>query len=144
MDGTKLAMRLPILVVLFAAALTPVPPSPLHADSIDGRVIQVELPAEDVTLFYVERKGCFTVRLETKSASVESPKLYIGDGKVALDLVAHATNGIFLQGAKYRNGDQFKRGATIKVRPGYMEASALRPGDVYVTLPNVTFQMSGK
>jgi hypothetical protein len=130
--------------VMFIAVLVVGAPWPARGGSIDGRVIQVELPAEDVTLYYVERKGCFTVKLETKSATIECQKLYIGDGKLAVDLVAHATDGIFLQGIKYRNGDQFKNGSTIKVRAGYKKASELKPGDVYVTLPGVTFELPGK
>jgi hypothetical protein len=49
-------------------------------DAIDGRVIQVELPAEDVTLLYVEARSVLTVKLKAKTASVESQKMYIGDG----------------------------------------------------------------
>src|SRR5262245_14669892 len=95
---------------------------PAQADSIDGNVIQVQLPAQDITLFYVEARAAFTVRLATESASVEGQRLYIGDGEVAIELVAHATDGIFLQEVNYRNGDQFKKGSSIKVRPDYKRA----------------------
>jgi hypothetical protein len=63
---------------------------------------------------------------------------------VDIELVAHATDGIFLQGVAYRNGDQFKKGSAIKVRPGYKKASELKPGDVYVTLPGISFELPGK
>jgi hypothetical protein len=129
---------------MFGAVLVVALPRAAQAESIDGRVIQVELPDEDVTLFYVEARAVFTVKLKSDSASVECHRLYIGDGKVAIELVAHATDGIFLQGVKYRNGDQFKKGSKIKVRPGYKKASELKPGDVYVTLPGVSFELPGK
>ena len=130
--------------VMLGAVLVVALPRAAQADSIDGRVIQVQLPAQDVTLFYVEARAVFTVQLKTESASVECQRLYIGDGKAAIELVAHATDGIFLQGVAYRNGDQFKKGSAIKVRPGYKKASELKPGDVYVTLPGVSFELPGK
>jgi hypothetical protein len=130
--------------VMLGAVLVVALPRAAQADSIDGRVVQVQLPAQDVTLFYMERQAVFTVRLTTETASVEGQRLYIGDGEVAIDLVAHATDGIFLQGVAHRNGDQFKKGTVIKVRPGYKKASELKPGDVYVTLPGITFELPGK
>ncbi len=133
-------MRLSLFVSAMAV-LALLASSSAWADSIDGRVIQVRLPAEDVTLFYVEARNVFTVRLSTKSASVEGQAMYIGDGQVAIELVAYRSQGIILQGVKYRQGDKFKRGSRIKVRSGYKKASELRPGDVYVTLPGVTFTL---
>lgn len=96
------------------------------------------MPDQDVTLYYVERLGAFSVELRADDASVEAQKMYIGDGTVAILLVAHPTNGIRLQGDKLRQGDKFESGAKIQVKPGYKKASELSPGDVYVTLP-VTF-----
>lgn len=46
-------------------------------------VIDVRLPAQDITLFYVERRDGFTVKLETTDGSIEAQRLYIGDGKIA-------------------------------------------------------------
>jgi hypothetical protein len=131
---------------LFASliGLVLLPLQHLQGDSIDGGVVQVRLPSQDVTLYYVERKGGMTVELKAESASVEGRKLYLGDGKVAIELVVHKTDGILLQGVEYRQGDQFKNGSTIKVRPGYKSAAALVPGDVYVTLPGVTFEVPEK
>ena len=120
-------MRVPFAVMLGAVLVVALPRA-AQADSIDGRVIQVQLPAQDVTLFYVEARAVFTVQLKSESASVECQRLYIGDGEVAIELVAHATDGIFLQGVEYRQGDQFKKGSAIKVRPGYKKASELKPG----------------
>ena len=135
-------MRMPCTVMFIAVVLGA--PWPARGDSIDGRVVQVQLPAQDVTLLYIEARAVFTVQLKTKTASVEGQKLYLGDGNVAIDLVAHPTDGIFLQGVNYHNGDQFKNGSTIKVRAGYKKASELTPGDVYVTLPGVSFELPGK
>jgi hypothetical protein len=75
------------------------------------------------------------------SASVEGEKLYIGDGAVAIDLVAHPSQGIFLQGVKYHQGDKFAKGGSIKVRPGHKKATDLKPGEVYVVLPGVSFEL---
>ena len=136
-------MRMPF-AVMFIAVLVVGAPWPARGGSIDGRVLQVQLPAQDVTLLYIEAREVFTVQLKTGSASVEGQKLYLGDGKVAIDLVAHPTDGIFLQGVKYHQGDQFKNGSTIRVRAGYKKASELKPGDVYVTLPGVSFELPGK
>jgi hypothetical protein len=136
-------VRVPFAVRL-VAALVVIHSWPARGESIDGRVVRVQLPAQDVTLFYIEARAVFTVRLETETASVEGQRLYIGDGEVAIDLVAHATDGIFLQEVEHRQGDQFKKGAAIKLRPGYKKASELNPGDVYVTLPGVSFELPGK
>lgn len=132
-------MRPCLLTALAFLAATP--SFPALGETIDGRVIQIRLPDEDVTLFYVGARAVFTVKLAAKTASVEAPKLYIGDGEVAVELLAHSTNGIFLQGAHLKQGEQFKSGSTIKVRPGYKKATALVPGDVYVTLPGITFEL---
>jgi hypothetical protein len=137
-------MRWFVAVVFAGVAVVSIPPPRSWADTIDGRVVQVKLPNQDVTLSYVERKGGFTVELETKDGSVEGQKLFIGDGMVAVELVAHPSNGIFLQGDKYRQGDQFKAGSTIKVKPGFKKASALTAGDVYVVLPGVKFELPNK
>ena len=132
------------LVSIICITVFAVSPLIAMSETVDGRVIQVELPAEDVTLLYVEARSGFTVKLEAKTASVEGQKMFIGDGQVALDLVAHASQGIFLQGVKYKQGDRFKIGAKIKVQPGYKKASELEPGDVYVRLPGVLFALPGK
>lgn len=129
---------------LSAVILVSVLAASSRADSIDGRVVQVQLPAQDVTLYYIESKGGFTVKLESGASSVEGQKLYIGDGEAAVELVAHPTDGIFLQGVKYRQGDQFKKGSTIKIGPGHKKAAELRPGDVYVVLPGVSFELAGR
>lgn len=112
--------------------------------TVAAGVVRVRLPAQDVTLFYVEAKGGFTVKLEAKDGTVEGKKFYIGDGAIAIDLVADPAEGIFLQGVRYRQGDQFKKGSTVKVRPGYKKASDLKPGDVYVVLPAVKFEVPAK
>ena len=112
------------------------------ADRIDSRVVQVRMPDEDVEIAYVERRECFTVELLAKSASVEGVNFYVGDGTVAVELEAHASDGIFLQGkTKLQDRHFFKKGATVKLLPGYKRASALAPGTVYVMLPGVTFEV---
>jgi hypothetical protein len=135
-----MAMRM-LSSVMCVGLLAVAQSAPASEDSIDGRVIQVVLPAQDVTLFYVESRAVFTVQLKTEGASVQGQRFYIGDGKVAMELVAHVTDGIFLQGVKYRQGDQFKKGAVITVRPGHKKASELKPGEVYVVLPGVSFEL---
>jgi hypothetical protein len=132
-------MRLFFAMVFAGVSLAAVPSA--WADSIDGSVVQVRLPNQDITLSYVERKSGFTVELEANDGSVEGQKLFVGDGTVAIELVAHPSNGIFLQGNQYRQGDQFKKGSTIKLKPGFKKASALTAGDVYVVLPGVNFEL---
>lgn len=132
-----------LISMMCAAVLAAAEPAPARGDGIDGRVTRVTLPAQDVTLLYIEARAVFTVQLKTERASVEGQRLYVGDGEVAIELVAHPTDGIFLQGVKYRHGDQFKKGSAIKVRPGHKKASELKPGDVYVVLPGVSFELPG-
>lgn len=126
--------------VLILAVLAVSSSRPALGGTIDGRVLLVELPAEDYTLYYVER-SVFTVRLKGATASIEGREMYIGDGEIAIPLVAHASKGIFLQGEPYEQGDKFEKGATIRVRPGYVKAVDLKPGDVYVTMRGLTFNL---
>ena len=115
-----------------------------RAGAANAGVVHVRLPAQDVTLFYVETQDGFAVRLQAMDGSVEAQKFYIGDGVVAALLVADPADGIFLQGVKYRQGDQFRTGSKIIVRPGYRKLADLKSGDIYVTLPGVTFELPGK
>ncbi len=107
-------------------------------------VVYIKLPAQDITLSYVERRDGFTVELETNDGSIEAQRLYIGDGKIAALLYADPSEGIFLQGVKYKQGDVFRNGSTIKVRPGYKNVSDLKSGDLYVTLPGIKFELPEK
>lgn len=118
--------------------------APVQGESIDGRVLQVCLPNEDVVLTYVEAREVFTVKLEAVSASIEGQRFYIGDGQVAVELVAHPSNGVFLQGQSLKSGHTFKRGGTVQVKPGYKKAKELLPGSIYVILPTVSFELPAK
>ena len=62
-------MQMPCTVMFIAVVLGA--PWQARGDSIDGRVLQVQLPAQDVTLLYIEARAVFTVQLKTKTASVE-------------------------------------------------------------------------
>ena len=136
---STLARRLFLLILVSALG------QDARAESIDGRVVQVELPNEDVTLYYVESKGGMAVELRTPSASVSGTKFYVGDGKVAVELVSHGTNGIFFQGkTKLKQGFVSKKYAVVDVLPGHKKASELGPGDVYITMPAVNFMLPKK
>ena len=113
------------------------------AESIDGRVVQLQMPAEDFTLYYVEAREVFTVKLACKTASVEAPRMYIGDGEIAIDLFI-SSDGIRLQKTLLKQGDGFKQDSRIQMQPGYKRASELKPGDLYVTLPGIIFDLPPK
>lgn len=134
-------MRLPfttLLVVVPALIST----SFAFGQSSDGQVFQVQLPKQDISVSLLEAPSGCTVRLQTESASVEGQRMYVGDGKVAIDLMADPNYGIYLQGVKFQGS--FKNGSTIKLRPGYFQAANLQPGTVYVTLPGLTFELPEK
>lgn len=109
--------------------------------TIDGRVVQITLPARDIVLSYNESREVFTVELKTEFASAEAASMYVGDGEVALELRADPTNGIFLQGDYLPHGTEIKKQAVIQVKPGYKLATELGPGDVYVKLKGVHFKL---
>ncbi len=132
--------RLNSTLILAFALISPAYLSVVAGETIDGRVIQVQLSNHDVSVAYMERKGGFTVELETKESSIEGPRMYLGDGTLAIELVAHPTDGIFLQGEKLQQGDKIKAGSTIQVKAGFKKVSELKPGEVYVKLPNVVFK----
>ncbi len=130
----RLASAITLLVVVVAFVDTPV-----RAGSLDSSVVQIRLPGEDATLVYLEAPGDFTLRLETENSSVESRRIFLGDGEVAVELRIDPVKGPLFQGEEIHSGHVFKKDATIKLRPGYKKASELRPGSVYVILPGVTF-----
>lgn len=131
-----------LVITVVTLALT----FPLHlrGESIDGRVVQVSLPVDDIELAYIETKGGMAIELSTGSTSVIGTRFYVGDGKVAVELVAHSMQGIFFQGqTKLEHGYTFKKYSVVDVRPGFKRAADLAPGDVYVIFPAVTFRLKG-
>jgi hypothetical protein len=129
-------------LVLLAPALAVAPFSPpVHA--VDNHVIRVRLPDEHIVVGYVEGDP-FTVRLQAKNASVEGVSFYVGNGGIAVELRAHPSQGLVFQGELIDPPHEFKKGSTVKVRPGYKQVGDLAPGTVYVELPGVTFEVPGK
>jgi hypothetical protein len=119
--------------------------SPARGESIDGRVVQVRLPAEDFTLFYVETKGGMTIELRGATASFTGTKFLVGDGEIALPLEVDPGRGIVFQKAnRLRQGFEFKNTGTIRMLPGWRRAVDLKPGEIYVTLPGVRFVRPGE
>ncbi|MFO0869285.1 MAG: hypothetical protein U0935_10170 [Pirellulales bacterium] len=115
------------------------------AESIDGRVVTVELPVADVTLSYVETPGAFSVELDAGNTAVRGQKFYLGDGQVAVELRATESQGILFQGTEQLNhGYVIKKYDVVKVRPGFKRASELKPGDVYVIFPGLQFVLPTK
>ena len=109
---------------------------------IDGGVVQIEMPGEEITLLYLESKGGMTLKLDGLTASVAARKLYIGDGEIAAELRADSQRGILLQGRTLLlQGFRFKPDSTIQLLPGYKKLSELVPGDIYVNLRGVNFAL---
>ena len=112
--------------------------APVQAESIDGRVVVVDFPFEDIQLKYVESRGGFAVHVNAKSVYVSGTKFYVGDGTVAVKLESTASKGIVFQGVtKLEHGFKFNKGEIITLLPGHKKASELKPGDVYLKLPLV-------
>jgi hypothetical protein len=86
--------------------------------TVGASVVQVRLPAQDVTLFYVGAAGGFTVKLEAKDGSVEGKKYYIGDGAVALDLVATRPTGSSCRASGTARGTSSRTGRRSRSGPG--------------------------
>jgi hypothetical protein len=129
-----------LAMTAIALASTLVMPPQAESESIDGRVVQVQLPLEDATLLYVEMKGGMAIELKTATASFRGTKFFLGDVAVPMQVVP--TRGIVFQGkTKLEQGFQFTEKTVVKVLPGYKRAVDLAPGDVYVILPGVVFEM---
>jgi predicted amidohydrolase len=113
--------------------------------SVRPSVVEVRLPAEDVTVSYMETREGMLVHLQAGEASVQARRLYIGDGRVAAELVATDEEGVRFQGwRKIDNGYKFRKGASIKLRAGHKLKSDLQPGDVYIVLPGRAFEPPGE
>lgn len=91
-----------------------------RAESIDGRVTQVALPVEDIHVSYVEAKGAVYVKLDARTASVGGTRFYVGDGKIAVELEARSSKGIFFQGRDdlLPQGSVIAKYSVIDVLPG--------------------------
>lgn len=134
-----------LMIAILTVACWPMSGAERHENGIwssaDGRVIHFRLPKEDIGIDYVERLPVFLVNLRTKDAEIEAQDLYIGDGDVAIPLQAHQSKGIFMQGdIQLKSGDRFEKGSKIKLKKGFKTAKELKPGEIYVILPGVTFE----
>lgn len=130
--------RVVLVVVAITFAAT------LQADTIDGRVVQITLPSEDYSVIYTETKGGMSFELRGKTSSIQGQRLYVGNGTIAVLLEAHPSDGVIFQGQIDANGLKFTKGSVIQVKPGFKKATELQPGDIYVTLLNIDFQISKK
>jgi hypothetical protein len=129
-----------LCLITFVAALALPAGHAGGAESIHSGVVQVRLPREDLTLLFVEARGGMTVCLKGVESQVEGRRLFLGDGRVAVALEA-TTAGILFQGRTGLNqGFRFRVGSVVRLLPGYRKAAELKPGDVYVTLPGITFE----
>lgn len=138
-------MRMMLGFVVAAVMSTALVSSAARGESIDGRVVKIDFPVADVSLGYVETPGVFSVELDAGSIAVRGQKFYLGDGKIAVELEAHETKGIFFQRTEHLNqGFVFKKYDVVKVRPGYKRAGELKPGEVYVVFPGVKFELPTK
>lgn len=106
----------------------------------DPLIIRVRLPDADVMAGYVEGDP-FTVRLYAQDVSVEGVSFYIGNSEIAIELRAHPSRGLVLQGQLVDPPYEFKKGSTVKVLPGYKRPADLPKGTVYVELPGVKFEL---
>lgn len=112
------------------------------SDQIDGRVVQVTLPHSDIQVVYLEARGGMSLELTAGGVKVIAPKIYVGDGKVAIPLEAHGTDGIFLEGSKSVNsGHVFKQYSVVEINAEHKLASDLQPGDIYIEFPTVNFKV---
>ncbi len=113
----------------------------LLAQSISGDVTQVRLPAEAIRFSFTETSAGMAVRMKAGEASIQSRKMYVGDGSVAILLEAN-DSGIWLQGTeKYRQADTIASGSTINVKRGFLSVNDLKKGDVYVVLEGIHFEL---
>ena len=112
------------------------------APSIDGRVVQIAFPIADITLDYIEARGGMSIQMVADKTSVIGNRFFVGDGTIAVELFADATAGILFQGkTKLKHGHTFKKYSVVDVQSGYKSAADLKPGDVYVIFPTLTFKL---
>ncbi|HEV7279943.1 MAG TPA: hypothetical protein VGN57_06975 [Pirellulaceae bacterium] len=112
-------------------------------NSIDSRVVQVELPLEDLLVSYVESPSGMLVQVSAGKASVSGTKFYVGDGEIALELKVEHPRGILFQGREdwIGHGSRFEKYSVIEVLPGYKQNSQLVPGDVYVKVRGMNWKL---
>jgi hypothetical protein len=137
---------LPLTILALVAA---VPANALRGErresvnAVDGRVVQIELPLEDIVISYVESPSGMLVELTARTTSVRGTKFYVGDGKIALELKVEHPRGIVFQGRDdlVGHGSGFKKYSVIDVLPGFKQASDLGPGDVYVKIRGMNWKL---
>ncbi|MGC4002074.1 MAG: hypothetical protein QM811_02550 [Pirellulales bacterium] len=112
---------------------------------LDTRIISVRMPQEDLTLCYFEGSPSMGIELTSLSASIRGNRFYVGDGEIALLLDASQSRLTFQGTADgIAHGHVFKKGAKLQVLPGYKQVTDLKPGDVYLEFPGITFVLPNK
>lgn len=128
-------------VLIGSGAQVCVEPAAAADSTLDGRVVQMSMPFDDVTLRLLETRGGLTLELQASQVAIVGPKLYVGDGQAAVELQVDFRKGCVVKnGPVLSHGFVFKKGSKFPLPPGAVRAVDLQPGDVYVTLPGVQFQ----
>lgn len=105
-----------------------------------GSSIQVEFPHGDVRITFVESREGMVLRADCDGVSVQAQRLYLGDGKVAVQYEA-LTSGFYTPNGKVNAAAiEFKKSTTINVPPGVIEKWGTRRGEVYVNTPSLHFK----
>jgi len=106
-------------------------------------ITQVTLPASDTVITLVEQKKGRAVRVMSKGVVVQAVRIFLGDGKVAIEIEASA-DGVRMNGAFTAPGFKFHKGAVIELPADHLKAAELKAGDVYVIAPGITFEAQKK
>ncbi len=103
--------------------------------------VQVKLPAGDVEIEYVESKEGMVLIVNSKGASVQAQRVYLGDGKIAVVFEASHKGFFTPNGPVNAAAIDFKEGSVIKVARGKREVWGAKPGEVYVLTPGIRFEV---
>ena len=107
--------------------------------------MEVQLPEGDLRMSFVESPSGMALLLTAGDSHVQSKRLYLGDGKIAVAYEATG-NGVHSQGRWLPNqaAFDFKHRSVIEVSPEHAQKWGQRAGEVYVRLQGIEIRVGDK
>jgi hypothetical protein len=112
-------------------------------------VTRITLPPGEVTLEFVKSKKTPTVKIIVGQTVIEGERLFLGDGKVAMEVEAtkegmHFPSSTGKKGLVLEGEWTNQPGAVIDLGTDYLGLDQLKAGSVYVITPSVKFRYEAR
>jgi hypothetical protein len=104
--------------------------------------VRVQLPEGDLRMSYVEASSGMELLIHAGDAHVQSRRLYLGDGKIAVAYEATG-NGVWSQGKQLPNqaAFDFTHKTVVEVSREHAKPWGQQAGEIYVRMQGVEFKV---